>query len=142
MNNTNGMPEDARLPVAMVERMEHYASTLIALQDESTLADWSGNEQRAFAVYLLSANDTASPTANVIERFESRHVGTFATWAEARWELSTMLGWHPGLRQAEQDDLSQDVSDLLALGEEAIRARLQQLFTITELDDDTVYVFD
>lgn len=139
---TNGMPEDVRLPVAMVERMERYASTLITVHGDFARGDSSESERRAFAVYLLSVNDTASPYTNVVERFEAAHVATFTNWAQTRAGLSKVLGWPPALEEAERDELSQDVGELLTLGEEAIRARLQQLFTIIELDDDTVYVFD
>ncbi|MBD3752807.1 MAG: hypothetical protein IE935_10350 [Micrococcales bacterium] len=142
-NITNGMPEDTRLPAAVVERMGHYLSATANLLDSTgAFADLSDEEKRAFAVYLLGANDDVSWDADTVERCSARHLGTFRTWAAARGELAEILGWPAALSADEWSGLSSEVSQLLTLGENAIRAHLHQLFTIVELDDDTVYVFD
>lgn len=140
---TNAMPEDARLPVAVVERMERYTSALTDLfAGDRAYSDWLPDEKRAFAVYLLQVNEQTSLDPSVIKRCSQRHFGTFDTWADARKALADLLGWPDALGESEQSGLGSEVRHLLTCGEDAIRARLHQLFLITELDDDTVYVFD
>jgi len=140
---TNGMPAEARLPVAVVERMERYLSATTALFDGGrAYTDWLPDERRTFAVYMLWANDDASLDTYAVEACESRRSGPFRTWAEARQELADIVGWPRALSESEQSELNGEMQHLFTLGEDAIRARLHQLFVIVELDDGTVYVFE
>jgi hypothetical protein len=99
-------------------------------------------QQRILVVYLLAATTDAALTSSRIDDYERAHIGTYASWQDARDDLVEFLGWPDVLAQADvRDDFGESIEDLLTWDETAVRERLNELYFVAELDDDTVYLF-
>jgi hypothetical protein len=136
-----------QLPAATASLISRLARYLSAQGDASSnpLNEYerlSEEDQRAFAIYLLYVNTTGTFTSRLTEDYDDAFIGQYDNWQEARDYLADVLEWphalaHAGLR----DNAGGDITDLLTWDEGRVRERLNELFTIVELDDDTVYVY-
>ncbi|WP_036318612.1 hypothetical protein [Microbacterium sp. B24] len=136
-----------QLPAVTASLISRLARYLSAQGDASNgllheYESLSEEDQRAFAIYLLYVNTTDALTPRLIEDCDDAFIGHYDTWQQARDYLADVLEWPHALANAEvKDNAGADITDLLTWDEALVRERLNELFTIVELDDDTVYVY-
>ena len=139
--NTQQLPAVA---ASLISRLARYLSAQGNASNDllNEYESLSEEDQRAFAIYLLYVNTTGTLSPSLIEDCEDAFIGRYDNWQQARDYLADVLEWphtlaHAGLR----DNAGGDITDLLTWDEGRVRERLNELFTIVELDDDTVYVY-
>lgn len=134
----------ARLPQLVLKRVDDAIADL-AMVFPRQLGKYevvlNQRESRVFAAYLMCLASNVSGTKSLIERYQTAHVGTYASTQELLADVGRLLAGDPGLTEQDWQDLARvGIADLQRWADATIWNRLADRFYIVDTGHKT-YVF-